>query len=80
MIRSIKHIGAILATKPLHWRYYTDKQQFMYTLSEITMDTNTLLASKKYLLGKTCGQIFISCFGYLRFLSLRNKEGAHLAL
>ena len=32
-----------------------------------TMYTDTLLASEKYLLGKMCGKIFMTSFGYLIF-------------
>ena len=44
------------------------------------IQNGSLLSSEKSLIGNTCEQIFTTCFGYLRFLPLRNKGDLHLAL
>ena len=44
------------------------------------MYTDTFIASEKSLVGNVCGHLFTTIFVYLRFVSLRKKGDAHIAL
>lgn len=60
MIKAITQARKIMtAYHLLHW-YWKKNQQFRYNWLETTMNTDTLLASEKYLLGNMCGQIFMT--------------------
>ena len=55
MIKAITQARKIMtAYHLLHW-YWKKNQQFRYNWLETTMNTDTLLASEKYLLGNMCG-------------------------
>ena len=76
----VKQLGARLANESFNMIYWTKKHQFRYNRSTTTIYMDTLIADYKYLLGKTCGKIFTTRLGYLRFMLLRKKGDTYLAL
>jgi hypothetical protein len=68
------------AIHPIERRYRTKNQMLRYNRLNCTFYSDTFFSNKMSLLGNKCGQLFVTDFGYSKFVPMKAKSEAGLAL
>jgi hypothetical protein len=72
--------GLRTAVHPLHRRYRTQQQQLRYNHLNSKFYSDTMFSSSVSVRGNTCGQIFVNDLNYSKFIPLKSKGDARMAL
>jgi hypothetical protein len=72
--------GLRTAVHPLHRRYRTQQQQLRYNRLNSKFYSDTMFSSSVSVRGNTCGQIFVNDLNYSKFIPLKSKGDAGMAL